>query len=56
MSNDNFSSDDFDKLLDDFIASQLEDTEKFFSETIVPTTTEDNKTLEKSETENNVEE
>lgn len=51
MSNDNFSSDDFDKLLDDFIASQLEDTEKFFSETIVPTTTEDNKTLEKSETE-----
>ncbi|MBE6444028.1 MAG: hypothetical protein E7020_05110 [Alphaproteobacteria bacterium] len=38
MADNDFSSDDFDKLLDDFIASQLEDTERFFTETSKPTT------------------
>ena len=32
MANDTFSSDDFDKLLDDFIASQLQDTEDSLAE------------------------
>ena len=46
MADNNFSSDDFDKLLDDFITSQLEDTERLFSENTETTTPENNKTPE----------
>lgn len=36
MSDDSFSSEDFDKLLDDFISSQLEDTEETLAELNAP--------------------
>lgn len=38
MASDDFSSDDFDKLLDDFIASQLKDAEDSLAETLEPPT------------------
>ena len=41
MANNQTSSDDFDKLLDEFIASQLQETESAFDDTAVEKKTEE---------------